>query len=66
MQSLCDFSLPEDVQNFLKAELAKPFNYLEFGQDEQPEGLQYRTKDFGDGWYEGEFDQAGRPFGRCI
>jgi len=34
MLSLCDFGLPENLQNFMKAELAKPFNYLEFGQNE--------------------------------
>jgi len=67
MQSLVDFGVPENFKNFLTVELAKPFNYLQFGQDELPEGRQYAIINYIDGsWYEGEVDHYDQLCGRGI
>ena len=59
MQSLSHLGIPEKIIDFVKAELARPFYYLEFGQYNQPVDRTYSTLNYSDGWYEGEVDQAG-------
>jgi len=43
IKSLKDFGLPKNLIEKFKAEIERPFNYLEFGQDDLTEPREYVT-----------------------